>query len=97
MEPFNQAIDDIKNEREYQVNKWGTRADLEVNQPNDFVAYIAHHSTRWFKGGFAPYSRDTLEDFRAQMVKVAALAVAAIESVDAIIAGKVNRPDVYDQ
>ena len=94
MKIFNQAINDIENERDYQLTKWGPRADLEINRPNDFVAYIAHHSTRWFKGGFSPYSRETLEDFRQQMVKVAALAVAAIESVDAILAGDVNRPDV---
>lgn len=87
-------LQDIKNERDYQKLKWGTKVDFEVNQPMDFVGYIAHHSTRWFKGGFAPYSEETLVDFKDQMVKVAAIAVAAIESADAILVGEVNRPDV---
>ena len=60
----------------------------------DWVGYIAHHSSRWFTGGFAPYSPDELKKFRSQMVKVATLAVAAIQSTDAILEGQVNRPDV---
>ena len=86
--------EDIKNEREYQVLKWGRDADLNINRPMDFVGYIANHSTRWFNGGFAPYNRDTLENYRQQMIKVAALAVAAIESVDSILNGDVERKDV---
>jgi hypothetical protein len=74
--------DEIKNEREYQNDKWGTKADLEVNTPNDFCAYIAHHSTRWFKGGFVPYDSETVDNFRTQMIKTAALAIAAIEALD---------------
>lgn len=87
-------LQDIQHEREYQVTKWGTKADDEVNTPMDFVGYIAHHSTRWFDGGFRPYTVETLEDFRTQMVKVAALAVAAIEATDKILLGEVERPDV---
>ena len=89
-------LDEIGHEREYQVQKWGEHADLHVNTPMDFVGYIAFHSGRWFGGGFRPYTRETLEAFRTQMVKVAALAVAAIQSVDAILAGDVHRPDVVD-
>lgn len=87
-------LEDIKNERDYQITKWGTDADFTINAPMDFVGYIAYHSTRWFEGGFRPYSRETLENFKAEMVKVATLAAAAVESVDAILEGKVNRPDV---
>ena len=85
---------EVQAEREYQIKKWGNKADLEINRPMDFVGYIAHHSTRWFNGGFAPYNRATLDDYRREMVKVAALAVAAIESVDAITGGEVKRADV---
>lgn len=74
--------DEIKEEREYQANKWGTKADKEINTPNDFVSYIGHHSTRWFNGGFTPYCTDTVDTFRKQMIKVAALAVAAVEALD---------------
>lgn len=69
-------------EREYQINKWGNDADDELNEPNDFIAYMNAYSTRWFPGGFAPYSPETIDAFRKSMVKTAAIAVAAIESVD---------------
>lgn len=74
--------DEIKAEREYQKEKWGVEKDDTLNTPNDWVAYIANHSSRWFPGGFRPYSEEVVADFRTQMVKVATLAVAAIESVD---------------
>jgi hypothetical protein len=91
------VIEEIQAEREYQRQKWGTEADLKVNTPMDFVGYIANHSSRWFGGGFRPYSRDTLGAFRIQMIKVATLAIAAIEHVDAILAGEVSRPDVLGE
>lgn len=72
----------IDKEREYQETRWGNTADDTKNTPNDYAAYIAHHSTRWFTGGFAPYSQSAVDTFRAQMIKVAAIAVAAIESLD---------------
>lgn len=75
-------LKEINAEREYQVNKWGNDADDTKNSPNDFVAYISHHASRWFNGGFAPYDAATVAAFRKQMIKTAALAVAAIESLD---------------
>lgn len=69
-------------EREYQEKRWGNIADDTKNEPNDWAAYIAHHATRWFNGGFSPYDKQTVGQFRKQMVKVATLAVAAIESLD---------------
>lgn len=87
-------LNSIRKERQYQLSKWGNTADLEINRPMDFVGYIAHHSTRWFNGGFAPYSKETLELYKNEMIKVAALAVAAIESTDAILKGEAVRPDV---
>lgn len=91
---MDQIISDIKSEREYQVLKWGTDADDKLNRPMDYVGYIANHSTRWFNGGFAPYNRETLENFNAQMVKVAAIAVAAIESTNKILECQIERNDV---
>jgi len=73
---------EVEAERARQDVRWGTDVDDARNTPNDWVAYIAHHSTRWFKGGFTPYQPQVVDTFRAQMVKVAALAVAAIESLD---------------
>lgn len=75
--------DEIKKEREYQVNKWGVEADVTVNEPNDFVAYIGNYSTKWFDGGFTPYKKETVDNFRTSMIKTAALAIAAVEALDA--------------
>lgn len=76
-------LSEIREEREYQKNKWGTDADVTLNTPNDFVSYIAHHSTRWFDGGFEPYAPEVVDAYRTQMIKTAALAVAAVEALDA--------------
>lgn len=83
-----------ESELQYQADCWGgsidtlLEIDLQHNSPNDFVAYITHHATRWFPGGFPPYSMDTLQTFRKQMVKVMTLAVSAIRWVDAKVAGR---------
>jgi hypothetical protein len=74
--------EEIIAERNYQIERWGHKLDDTVNKPNDWVAYIAHHSTRWSKGGFPPYNAETVESFRCQMIKTAAIAVAAVESLD---------------
>jgi hypothetical protein len=74
--------DEIRSEREYQEKRWGNSADDTLNTPNDFVSYIGSYSTKWFPGGFTPYGHDTVDAFRKSMVKTAALAVAAIESID---------------
>lgn len=78
----NPIFNEIAKEREYQVGRWGNDTDDTVNEPNDFVAYMMAYSTRWFPGGFAPYSPETVDAFRKSMVKTAAIAVAAIESID---------------
>jgi hypothetical protein len=75
-------LEEIDKEREYQRGRWGNTADDTINSPNDFIAYIVHHTGRWFDGGFKPYSSEAVNRFRAQMIKVAALAVAAVESID---------------
>jgi hypothetical protein len=90
-------LKEIETERQYQKDKWGSDVDLRINTPMDFVGYIAYHSGRWFDGGFRPYPQATLEAFRKQMIKVATLAVAAIEHVDAILANQVDRPDVLQK
>jgi hypothetical protein len=77
------VYDEIKAERDYQVERWGTKADTELNTPNDFVSYIAHYATRWLDGTFEPYRAETADAYRTSMVKVATLAVAAVEALDA--------------
>jgi len=78
----NRILNEIDTERKYQINKWGNEVDDTENTPNDFISYISHFSTRWFNGGFAPYHTDTVDEFRKSMIKTAALAVAAVESID---------------
>lgn len=64
----------INSEREYQDSKWGTDFD-DQNTPNDWVAYITSYASRASAMDLTP------EDFEIAMVKVAALAVAAIETL----------------
>jgi hypothetical protein len=75
-------LKEIAAEREYQKERWGNNADDTLNTPNDFIAYMNAYSTRWFPGGFAPYAPETVDQFRKSMLKTAAIAVAAMESVD---------------
>lgn len=72
------AYDEIKAERDHQNQKWGTAFD-DKNTPYNWAAFIAQYATRNLIGD--PTAVST-EKFRADMVKVAALAVAAIEAID---------------
>lgn len=65
-------LDQISFEREYQNDKWGKEFD-DKNTPNDWVAYITNYLG---KAVTMPFN-DT--QFRINMRKVAALAVAALE------------------
>lgn len=76
------VYDLIREEREYQHEKFGTEADDTMNTPNDFIALISQFATKKLPNGFLPYNPETVDGFRNSMVKVAALAVAAVESVD---------------
>lgn len=75
-------LSEINAERTYQENKWGNDTDDTENEPNDFVSYMANYSSKWFPGGFLPYSTETVDAFRTSMIKTAAIAVAAVESID---------------
>jgi len=74
--------EEIKNERSYQDTKWGHVADDTLNTPWMWSSYIAQYATKWMAGTFLPLSSNTVDDFRKSMVKVASLAIAAIESID---------------
>jgi hypothetical protein len=73
--------DEIKQERDYQDGKWGHQTDDMLNTPWMWAAYLAQHSTRWMRGTF-DLDTATSDAFRKAMVKTAALAVAAVESLD---------------
>lgn len=74
---------EVIEERRYQIGKFGgSDTDDRENMPNDFVAFIAGYSGRWFPGGFPPYSAEATREFRKSMVKVAALGVAGVQWAD---------------
>jgi hypothetical protein len=75
-------LDEIEAERRYQDSRWGHKTDDTLNTPWMWVAYITLYSSKWMVGTFLPLGKDTTDTFRKMMVKTAALAVAAIESVD---------------
>jgi hypothetical protein len=76
------VYDEIKKEREYQDGKWGHETDDTLNTPWMWASYIGQYATKWMRGEFLPVSVDTTNTFRTCMIKVAAIAVAAIESID---------------
>lgn len=63
--------DEIEAERERQAEKWGGDDHDDFHEPAMWIALIAKHSGRAMNG-----------DFREQMIRVAALAVAAVEVCD---------------
>lgn len=73
---------EIAAERTHQVARWGNELDDTKNTPWMWAAYIAHYATRWMAGSFLPLPRPQVTDFRTCMIKVACLALAAVESLD---------------
>ena len=70
------AVEDILQERLHQIEKWGGDSHDDMHGSHDWLAFITKHTGRaviW------PWSRDI---FRQQMIKIAALAIAAIEWCD---------------
>ena len=73
---------EIENEREYQQGRWGNETDDTLNEPFYWASYISKYSTNFMKGLFPPFPTDNVDLFRESMIKVAALSIAAIESLD---------------
>lgn len=76
------VYEEIQAERAHQDARWGTDLDDSKNTPWMWTAYIAQQSTRWMAGFFAPLKQSATDTFRTAMVKTAATAIAAIESID---------------
>lgn len=81
-DPDTSIYAEIESERAYQRQRWGNKTDDTINTPWMWVAYIAAYSTKWMVGSFAPLGEETVDDFRKKMIKTAAVAVAAVESID---------------
>ncbi len=67
-------FDEIDTERAYQDSKWGGKKMDDGHSDEDWLGWIAE----WSQGT----GRATAHDFRTRMLKTAAMAVAAVESVD---------------
>lgn len=65
----------ITEERAYQDERWGEEFD-EKNTSNDWCSYICRYATRAASFNLAP------KEYRDNLIRVAALAVAAIETLD---------------
>jgi hypothetical protein len=79
--PKPDIYDEIQNERQRQDKKWGGAKHDDEHAYRDFVEFIKRHAN---KATYNPNDLDyvDLPTFRKQMIRVAALAVAAIESHD---------------
>lgn len=80
--PMSNVFHEVAAERNYQDSKWGHGSDDTLNTPWMWVAYITAYSTKWMKGTFTPLSKEIADDFRTKMIKTAAIAIAAVESLD---------------
>lgn len=74
-------FDEIVNEREYQIRKWGEEADVSLNTPWHWASYIAKYATSWMQGTWS-LDEQGVKAFRTAMLKVATLAVGAIQALD---------------
>ena len=72
---FHNLIVSMVTERAYQMVKWGDEFDAK-NTPNDWHAYISKYLGKTL---VPDQSAESLEEFRANLVKVITLAMAAIE------------------
>jgi hypothetical protein len=76
------VLSEVADERDYQRSLWPQGYDM-LNRPNDWGSYII----QYLGAALTPYTRVTPGEnaaatFRQKMLKVAALAVAAIEACD---------------
>ena len=72
---FSQLCQSMIAERLYQMEKWGDGFDAN-NTANDWHAYISKYLGKTLITDMSP---ESLEEFRANLVKVITLAMAAIE------------------
>lgn len=76
-----EILSQVKEERDYQNMKWGNEADDTLNTPYSWLTWINMTGTKWACGSHQ-FNKHMTDDFRKRMIQVAALAVAAVESID---------------
>lgn len=73
-----QVLDDVARERLAQDAQWGGPAHDDQHSVDDWSSFIDYQlSFIWY-----PAKEPTPAEIRARLVKVAALAIAAVESLD---------------
>ena len=88
------VYDEIREEREEQDAQWGGAEHDDEHTRIDWIRFIAEHlgkalggrvevidEVHWFTATISG-SVGAMSEFRRQMIRVAALAVAAVESLD---------------
>ena len=72
---------EIEAERAYQDSRWGVATDDTKNNPFNWVSYLSNYSSRWMKGEFPPFTKPTVEAYRASMIKTAAIVFIVAEGI----------------
>ncbi len=73
MSNMNQVFEDIREERQKQDARWGGAAHDDKHDADNWCDYIQRQIVKW---------EDEEQSDREMFVKIAALAVAAVESID---------------
>lgn len=75
------VLAEVAQERDRQDAKWGGPTHDDMHSPGDFCRFIREHEVRAEQTLAGEPVRE-FDEFRTQMLRVAALAVAALESWD---------------
>lgn len=75
-----QIFQEIAAERERQDFQWGGEGHDDTHDERDWLLYIRKQMARAWRA--APFTGVLMTDYRSRLVKIAALAVAALESFD---------------
>lgn len=75
------VLTEVLSERKHQVERWGNGKDDTVNTPHMWLTWIQLYGTKWTEGEFE-LNEEITDKFRECMIKVAAIATAAAESID---------------
>ena len=77
------VYDEIQQERERQVNKWGVQNHKPIEYLSILMEEVGEVAREALENHFTDfYPPHTLDNYRKELIQVAAVAVAMIESLD---------------
>jgi len=77
------VYDEIRQERERQVNKWGVQNHKPIEYLSILMEEVGEVAREALENHFTDfYPPHTLDNYRKELIQVAAVAVAMIESLD---------------